>query len=74
MDSSSRADFVAGFKAGGKYEGVVGIYRHNVSAGQIGIFDAELVDALPPYVKWIAHNGAGYDQIDVVACKAKGTP
>lgn len=74
MDSPSRADFVAGFKAGGKYEGVVGIYRHNVSAGQIGIFDAGLVDALPPYVKWIAHNGAGYDQIDVVACKAKGTP
>jgi lactate dehydrogenase-like 2-hydroxyacid dehydrogenase len=23
-------------------------------------------------VKWIAHNGAGYDQIDVRECKANG--
>ncbi|KAI0821357.1 D-isomer specific 2-hydroxyacid dehydrogenase [Irpex lacteus] len=72
MDSPDRADFLANLKPGGKYEGVVGVYRHNVSADRIGIFDKEIVDALAASVKWIAHNGAGYDQIDVAACKAKG--
>lgn len=61
-----------GLKPGGKYEGIVGIYRHNSSADHIGIFDKELVDVLAPSVNWIAHNGAGYDQIDVLACKDKG--
>jgi glyoxylate reductase len=73
MDSPDRADFLANMKAGGKYEGIVGVYRHNVSADRIGIFDQDIVDALALSVKWIAHNGAGYDQIDVAACKAKGT-
>lgn len=36
------------------------------------MFDKELIKALPESVKWIAHNGAGYDQIDIDACKAKG--
>ena len=73
MDSPDRADFLANIKPGGKYEGVVGVYRHNVSADRIGIFDEEIVDAIAPSVRWIAHNGAGYDQIDVAACKARGT-
>ncbi|TCD66554.1 hypothetical protein EIP91_001275 [Steccherinum ochraceum] len=64
--------FLANLKSGGKYEGIVGLYRHNVSADSIGIFDREIVEALSPSVKWIAHNGAGYDQIDVQACKEKG--
>lgn len=74
MDSPDRQHFFANLKQGGKYEGVTGIYRHNVSADSIGIFDHEIVDALAESgVKWIAHNGAGYDQIDVVRCKNKGT-
>ncbi|EPQ55022.1 hypothetical protein GLOTRDRAFT_60918 [Gloeophyllum trabeum ATCC 11539] len=72
MDSPNRADFLAGFKPGGKYQGVEGVYRHNVSADRIGIFDKEIIDAIAGTVKWIAHNGAGYDQIDVHECKAKG--
>ncbi|KAH8115254.1 2-hydroxyacid dehydrogenase [Phellopilus nigrolimitatus] len=72
MDSPNRTDFVNGLKPGGKYADIVGIYRHNSSADSIGIFDAELVGHLPPSVGWIAHNGAGYDQIDISACKAKG--
>lgn len=73
MDSPDRADFLKNLKAGGKYHGIVGIYRHNVSADYIGIFDREIVDALAETgVKWIAHNGAGYDQIDVLRCKEKG--
>ncbi|KAH9917536.1 uncharacterized protein B0H18DRAFT_1034067 [Fomitopsis serialis] len=72
MDSPDRADFLAGLKPGGKYEGVVGLYRHNVSTDRIGLFDKEILDALAAAgVKWIAHNGAGYDQIDVLHCKEK---
>ncbi|KAH0829186.1 D-isomer specific 2-hydroxyacid dehydrogenase [Lanmaoa asiatica] len=74
MDSPDRADFLAGLKPGGKYDGTVGIYRNNTSADQIGVFDKEIIHALAETgtVKWIAHNGAGYDQIDVLECGAKG--
>ncbi|THH20207.1 hypothetical protein EUX98_g8624 [Antrodiella citrinella] len=72
MDSPDRAHFLANLKPGGKYEGIVGTYRHNASAEHIGIFDREIIEALSTSVKWIAHNGAGYDQIDVQACKEKG--
>jgi glyoxylate reductase len=71
MDSKNRADFLAGLKLNGKYSKTVGIYRHNSSADHIGVFDKEIIDALAPSVRWIAHNGAGYDQIDVQECKAK---
>lgn len=72
MDSKSRKDFIDQLSGGGKYANVVGFYRHNSSADHIGIFDAELINALPDTCKWIAHNGAGYDQIDVAACKKRG--
>lgn len=74
MDSKNRADFLAGLKPGGKYDGIVGIYRHNTSADHIGVFDKDIVNALADTgtIKWIAHNGAGYDQIDVLQCASKG--
>ncbi|KAN0081224.1 D-isomer specific 2-hydroxyacid dehydrogenase, NAD binding domain containing protein [Tylopilus felleus] len=71
-DAPNRAEFFARFEPGGPYDGTVGIYRRNVSAARIGIFDRELVTGLPLSVKWIAHNGAGYDLVDVHACKEKG--
>ena len=37
-----------------------------------GRFDKELIDVLPKSVKFVSHNGAGYDQIDVDACTARG--
>ncbi|CCO30214.1 Putative 2-hydroxyacid dehydrogenase UNK4.10 [Rhizoctonia solani AG-1 IB] len=70
MKSQSRAQFYEELST--TYAGITGIYRHNTSADFIGIFDKELVEKLPSSVKWIAHNGAGYDQIDVAACKARG--
>jgi lactate dehydrogenase-like 2-hydroxyacid dehydrogenase len=73
MDSLDRADFFASLKPGGKYDRTVAIYRANESAEYVGIFDRALIDALPPTVRWIAHNGAGYDPVDVKACKEKGT-
>ncbi len=47
---------------------------HNDSASAIGVFDAELIGKLPESVKYICHNGAGYDQIDVKAATARGGP
>ncbi|KAL4071319.1 D-isomer specific 2-hydroxyacid dehydrogenase [Scleroderma yunnanense] len=74
MDSPDRADFLAGLRPGGKYDGIVGVYRHNDSAARIGVFDKEIIGALAATgtIKWIAHNGAGYDQIDIQECAAKG--
>lgn len=37
-----------------------------------GRFDLELVSVLPASLKFIAHNGAGYDSIDATACAARG--
>ncbi len=39
-----------------------------------GRFDRELIDALPQSLRFISHNGAGYDQIDASACADKGRP
>jgi glyoxylate reductase len=72
MDSPDRADFLKNLDSGGKYVGIVGVYRHNTSAHKIGTFDSEIISALAETgVKWIAHNGAGYDQIDISACISK---
>jgi len=38
------------------------------------LIDQEIVDALPKSLKFICHNGAGYDQIDVHACSARSPP
>ncbi|KAF8653338.1 hypothetical protein AX16_004038 [Volvariella volvacea WC 439] len=72
FDSKNRQDFLDGFKPGGKYDKVVALFRDNTSTDHIGIFDEEVVNGLGKDVKWIAHNGAGYDQINVRACKARG--
>jgi glyoxylate reductase len=64
--------FLDDFGPGKKYENTVGIYRENESAAKIGIFDKALIDGLPSTVRWIAHNGAGYDPVDVHACMARG--
>ena len=37
-----------------------------------GRFDKELVDVLPSSLKFVSHNGAGYDSIDAHACAARG--
>lgn len=37
-----------------------------------GRFDSELVSLLPRTVKFVSHNGAGYDSIDATACAERG--
>lgn len=68
--SQSREEFLNDLK--GKYSDIVAIYRHNDSANSIGVFDPEIINALPSSVKYICHNGAGYDQIDLPSSTARG--
>jgi glyoxylate reductase len=72
LDTKNRAEFLAAFQPGGKYANVVGIYRENGPANTVGNFDKEIIDGLSPSVRWIAHNGAGYDPVDAQACVARG--
>jgi len=72
LSSSTRTEFFASFEPGGPYEGTVAIFRRNVSAQRIGVFDRALIMGLPASVRWIAHNGVGYDQIDLEACRERG--
>ncbi|RAO66298.1 uncharacterized protein BHQ10_002310 [Talaromyces amestolkiae] len=62
--SGTREQFLTNCK-NGEYDDVVVIYRSNASTKHTGRFDKELVSALPKSVKYIVHNGAGYDNIDV---------
>ncbi|KAH8817097.1 D-isomer specific 2-hydroxyacid dehydrogenase [Xylogone sp. PMI_703] len=69
VTSRSRQEF---FKdIGDKYHNIRAIYRTSASGAVAGNFDAEFISRLPPSLKYICHNGAGYDQIDVEACKAR---
>ncbi|KAI1421460.1 D-isomer specific 2-hydroxyacid dehydrogenase [Xylaria sp. FL1777] len=68
--SGNREDFLANCR-NGVYDSVVGCYRSNKSTRYTGRFDAELVDALPKSWKYVAHDGAGYDTIDVDACSRR---
>ncbi|KAG6920176.1 hypothetical protein DXG01_004945 [Tephrocybe rancida] len=72
LDSKDRAEFLAAFQPGGKYFDVEGIYRENGSADIIGVFDKDIINGLSTSVKWIAHNGAGYDPVNVHACIKRG--
>ncbi|WVQ79939.1 hypothetical protein IAT38_002040 [Cryptococcus sp. DSM 104549] len=71
--STSRDEFLADLDT--KYGGITAIYRHFKASESIkitGRFDEELVSRLPSTVKFICHNGAGYDQIDIPSCTARG--
>lgn len=69
--TGTRNDFLQNCKDG-QYDDVVALYRSNNSVAQTGPFDRELVAVLPPSLKFICHNGAGYDNIDVEAVTEKG--
>ncbi|RAH81402.1 glyoxylate/hydroxypyruvate reductase [Aspergillus japonicus CBS 114.51] len=67
----TRDDFIRNCKEG-QYDDVVAIYRSNTSTKFTGPFNAELLSALPKSLKYICHNGAGYDNVDVKGCTEKG--
>lgn len=64
--TGTREKFLSNIKSG-EYDDVVGLYRSNTSTSETGPFDAELVSRLPKSLKFICHNGAGYDNIDTKA-------
>ncbi|PYH86112.1 glyoxylate/hydroxypyruvate reductase [Aspergillus uvarum CBS 121591] len=67
----TRDDFIRNCKEG-QYDDVVAIYRSNTSTKFTGPFNAELLSVLPKSLKYICHNGAGYDNVDVKGCTEKG--
>ncbi|KAF1944563.1 glyoxylate reductase [Clathrospora elynae] len=69
--SRNRSEFLAECKSG-VLDDVVVIYRTFESVDLTGRFDEELVSSLPGSVRFVCHNGAGYDQIDVDACSERG--
>ncbi|KAJ5679462.1 Phosphoglycerate dehydrogenase [Penicillium macrosclerotiorum] len=71
--ATNRAEFLQECRDG-KLDGVVATYRTFHSASLTGLVDEELVNALPKSLRYIAHCGAGYDQIDVHACSARNPP
>jgi lactate dehydrogenase-like 2-hydroxyacid dehydrogenase len=71
FQSGSREEFLSTLRAG-EYDDVVAIYRSNESTSVTGPFNKELVQNLPSSLKYITHNGAGYDNIDVASCTDKG--
>ncbi|KAI4248776.1 MAG: hypothetical protein LQ352_005804 [Teloschistes flavicans] len=56
----------------GVHDGILAISRTYDSVELTGRFDQELIDLLPQSLKFISHNGAGYDQIDAEACANRG--
>lgn len=69
--ATDRASFLSECRSGA-LDGCVVAYRTFASAATTGRVDAELLAALPSSLGFICHNGAGYDQIDVPACTARG--
>lgn len=69
--SQTRTAFLAEC-ATGAFDGALVAYRTFDSVALTGRIDTELLEALPSSLKFICHNGAGYDQIDVAACTARG--
>jgi len=67
----NREDFLAKCKSG-EFDGIYALYRSNDSNPITGDFNAELLDALPKSLKYVCHNGAGYNNIDVAACTKRG--
>ncbi|KAF2120824.1 glyoxylate reductase [Lophiotrema nucula] len=67
----NRAEFIEECRSG-RLNGVVAIYRTFDSLEITGRFDEELVKVLPASVKFVCHNGAGYDQVDVPVCSGRG--
>lgn len=63
LESKSREEFLTDLK--GKYADIVAIYRTVQSAKVTGLFDEEIANAMPESLKYLCHNGAGYDQIAV---------
>ncbi|PYH99082.1 hypothetical protein BO71DRAFT_394655 [Aspergillus ellipticus CBS 707.79] len=71
--ATNRTEFLEECRSG-KLDGVVAAYRTFDSIKITGLIDEELVNALPSSLVFLAHCGAGYDQVDTHACSARTPP
>ena len=69
--TGTRDQFLSNCK-NGAYNDVIALYRSNNSVSETGPFDKELLTVLPKSLKYICHNGAGYDNIGVDAFTKSG--
>ncbi|KAI1504513.1 D-isomer specific 2-hydroxyacid dehydrogenase [Biscogniauxia marginata] len=69
--ATNRADFLRECRSGA-LDGISVAYRTFESVSVTGRVDAELLSALPRTLRFVCHNGAGYDSVDVPACDARG--
>ncbi|KAI1349984.1 D-isomer specific 2-hydroxyacid dehydrogenase [Xylaria sp. FL0043] len=70
-EAKNRQELIEECKSG-TLDGVLAICdRAPSSTAVTGKFDEELINALPQSVKFLCHNGAGYDNIDTAACTAR---
>jgi lactate dehydrogenase-like 2-hydroxyacid dehydrogenase len=71
-EAQNRDEFIQECKTG-KYDGVVTICDRAPSSFTITArFNQDIIDALPESLKFICHNGAGYDNFDIQACTNRG--
>jgi glyoxylate reductase len=71
--STNRPDFLQEC-ASGAFDGTIAAYMTFPSVSITGPWDSELIAALPKSLLFCAHNGAGYNQVDVQACSAREPP
>ncbi|PNS19849.1 hypothetical protein CAC42_7816 [Sphaceloma murrayae] len=71
--ASNRKDFIDECRSGA-FDGCIAAFRTFASFGFTGPIDQEILDVLPSSLKFLAHNGAGYDQIDISACANRSPP
>ncbi|KAI0107837.1 D-isomer specific 2-hydroxyacid dehydrogenase [Nemania sp. FL0031] len=70
-EAKNRQAFIEECKSG-RLDGVLVICDKAPSSLAVtGKFDEELIQVLPQSVRFLCHNGAGYDNIDTTACTAR---
>lgn len=69
--ATDRASFLDEARSGA-FDGCTVAYRTFESFDITGKVDEEMLSALPQSLRYICHNGAGYDQVDVPACTKRG--
>ena len=65
--STDRASFLEEARSGA-FDGCTVAYRTFESFDITGKVDEQMLSALPQSLRFVCHNGAGYDQVDVPAC------
>lgn len=71
VKATNREEFLKEAQSG-TFDGVVAAFRAFTSASITGMFDSEILKALPPTFKFLCQNGAGYDPISVPDCTQAG--